>query len=269
MRAKTIQAYNPSGESGATSTNLVQSTIAKIPNAEMIRFDQNFQPVLSATQVPLSGAATHPADIGRQTPRENSPSVGDPIAFSYEILDCLPVMATMIDMQTRKILYANAHVRKLFGEVIGQTCWRVLQKNQPGPCPFCTDRHLTNEKGALLDSYQQRLKNTITGQYYEVTDSAMRTKDGRLVKVSIAMAVGDQAEPLPSSKALCPDVGDTVPHQFVVMCAHCNKIRDDAGEWLHPARYLRQEMGTLVSHGMCGSCAKRFYPEFSDELDRG
>lgn len=269
MKAQISQDYDSSDEPNPTKKNHARSTFKKIPDAELVRFDQSFQTILCPVLRSPTTTTTHPAAVRKQNSCECSSSVGDPVALSNRILDYLPVMATMIDMQTHEILYANAYVKKLFGEVIGQTCWKALQKDQFSPCSFCTDRHLTNGKDTLLDSHQQRIKNTITDRYYEVTDSALRTGDGRLVKVSIAMAaITDQTEPIPSPEAFNTGFGNAEPHRIVVMCAHCNKIRDTAGQWLPPSKYLKQEMGTLVSHGMCSNCAKLFYPEFSGEEEK-
>jgi hypothetical protein len=48
---------------------------------------------------------------------------------------------------------------------------------------------------------------------------------------------------------------------LVPMCAHCKKIRDDAGLWTRVEEYLTEHADVLVSHGLCPDCLKELYPE--------
>lgn len=50
------------------------------------------------------------------------------------------------------------------------------------------------------------------------------------------------------------------------MCAHCKKIRDDEGYWQHVEKYLSERSDVEFSHGICPTCMKILYPEFSDTI---
>ena len=45
------------------------------------------------------------------------------------------------------------------------------------------------------------------------------------------------------------------------ICAACKKIRDDKGYWTHMESYIRQHSEADFTHGICPSCAQKFYPE--------
>jgi PAS domain S-box-containing protein len=45
------------------------------------------------------------------------------------------------------------------------------------------------------------------------------------------------------------------------ICAHCKKIRDEAGNWTAIERYVRDRTEANFSHGICPECARQFYPE--------
>jgi hypothetical protein len=45
------------------------------------------------------------------------------------------------------------------------------------------------------------------------------------------------------------------------ICAHCKKIRDDAGYWHPVEEYIRGHSEAQFSHGICPNCAREFYPE--------
>ena len=57
------------------------------------------------------------------------------------------------------------------------------------------------------------------------------------------------------------------------ICAHCKKIHipgngsDKMASWQPIDFYITEHTNTKFSHGICPDCMKKFYPEFSDELE--
>jgi hypothetical protein len=49
-----------------------------------------------------------------------------------------------------------------------------------------------------------------------------------------------------------PPVGE----QLVTVCCHCRRVRFPGGQW--ETRFLPDQ--ELVSHGICASCFREFYP---------
>jgi PAS domain S-box-containing protein len=49
------------------------------------------------------------------------------------------------------------------------------------------------------------------------------------------------------------------------MCANCQKIRDDHGQWHHVEEYIRDHSEADFTHGICPECAKVLYPQFSKD----
>jgi hypothetical protein len=170
-------------------------------------------------------------------------------------------MATMIDMHTHEILFVNRHMKSIFGDVLGKRCWQVFQKDQDGPCPFCIDKHLLDEKGSPSGSYRQQIQNTLTQRWHDQTDSASITETGRLVKMSIAVDITEQWRPhrSPPQGGARPASERSDSGGFMVMCANCHRVRCQDGNWQSPARYLNESLGILVSHGICHNCASQLY----------
>jgi hypothetical protein len=52
---------------------------------------------------------------------------------------------------------------------------------------------------------------------------------------------------------------------FLPICAHCKKIRDDAGYWHQVEEYIRDHSEAQFSHGICPDCARERYPEYFKE----
>ena len=49
------------------------------------------------------------------------------------------------------------------------------------------------------------------------------------------------------------------------ICAHCKKVRDDAGYWTQIEVFVRDRSEAEFSHGICPDCARQLYPEFIDD----
>lgn len=54
--------------------------------------------------------------------------------------------------------------------------------------------------------------------------------------------------------------------RLLPICAACKKIRDNQGQWQELEVYIRDHTESDFSHGICPECAKRLYPEYSEEL---
>jgi PAS domain S-box-containing protein len=48
---------------------------------------------------------------------------------------------------------------------------------------------------------------------------------------------------------------------LIPICASCKSIRDDKGYWHKVEEYIRDHSDAQLSHGVCPTCAKKFYPE--------
>jgi PAS domain S-box-containing protein len=108
------------------------------------------------------------------------------------ILDSLDAGVYVADMRTYEILYANAPLVETMGEVVGKTCWRLLQQGQTGPCPFCTNRYLVDGDGRPTGVHTWELRNTRNGRWYDIRDRAVTWEDGRLVRLEIATDISER-----------------------------------------------------------------------------
>src|SRR5258705_12739903 len=49
-------------------------------------------------------------------------------------------------------------------------------------------------------------------------------------------------------------------------CMHCKMIRGDEGAWTQLELYIKEHTEADFSHGICGPCAKKMYPEIYEKL---
>lgn len=102
------------------------------------------------------------------------------------ILDALDAVVYVADLETYELLFLNRKARETFGGSIGETCWHSLQKDQAGPCSFCTNQFLLNEQGQPSPPYVWEFQNTLNGEWWECRDQAVKWSDGRYVRLEIA-----------------------------------------------------------------------------------
>lgn len=120
----------------------------------------------------------HPED--KQTPVEISNEA------MLAVLDSIDALVYVADMQSYEVIFLNRYGRGMFGDVAGRICWQTFQKDQAGPCSFCTNERLVDLAGRPTGEYKWEFRNTVTGNWYEIRDRAIQWPDGRLVRLEIA-----------------------------------------------------------------------------------
>ena len=110
------------------------------------------------------------------------------------VMDSLDAVVYVADPDSHKVLFVNQHGRDIWGDVVGKTCWRVLQSGQTGPCRFCTNDKLVDGSGEPTGVWKWEFQNTVDRQWYECRDRAIRWTDGRLVRMEIATNITERKQ---------------------------------------------------------------------------
>lgn len=110
------------------------------------------------------------------------------------IVESTGALVYIIDLANYEIIYANKKCKEEFGEIVGKTCFKVLQKDLKNPCIFCP---LQKQKINLMDipigtTYEWENENTINHHFYLFTDKIIEWSDGRKVKVQIGIDITKQ-----------------------------------------------------------------------------
>ena len=122
-----------------------------------------------------------PGDAGRTLPRSEG--------LLRAVLDSLDAVVYVADMQSHELLLVNSYVRKVWGDITGKICWQTLQRDQMGPCSFCTNSRLVDAAGRPTGVQVWEFQNTVSGQWFQCRDVAIPWSDGRLVRLEIAADV--------------------------------------------------------------------------------
>lgn len=112
------------------------------------------------------------------------------------IVESTGALVYVIDLSNYEIVYANKKCIDEFGNIHGKTCFKVLQKEQENPCPFCplNQQYTIPLSVPLGTTYEWENINSINNHHYMFTDRIMLWKDGRKVKVQIGIDITDQKE---------------------------------------------------------------------------
>lgn len=110
------------------------------------------------------------------------------------ILDSLDALVYVSDMDTYQLLFFNAYGRALWGDPARRKCWQVLQQGQAGPCSFCTNDRLLDERGRPGPAVVWEFQNTVNGRWYQCRDQAIEWSHGQLVRVEIATDITERKE---------------------------------------------------------------------------
>lgn len=102
------------------------------------------------------------------------------------ILDSIDALIYVADLKTYELLFVNKHAQSLWGDVVGERCWEVLQKDQDRPCAFCTNDQLLDAHGLPKGILKWEFQNTKNGRWYECHDTALHWIHGEMVRLELA-----------------------------------------------------------------------------------
>ncbi|MBI5374890.1 MAG: PAS domain S-box protein [Candidatus Schekmanbacteria bacterium] len=108
------------------------------------------------------------------------------------ILDNIDALVYVADIKTHEILFVNHYARNIFGEIKGKVCWQALQKNQSGPCSFCSNSKIVDADGNPTGTYEWENQNTLTGQWFKNIDRAITWTNSEVVRLEIATDITER-----------------------------------------------------------------------------
>ncbi len=117
---------------------------------------------------------------------------------SYErlvtVLNSLDAIVYVSDIETYEVLFVNQFVQGIFGDIVGQPCWKSLQSGQSGPCSFCTNNKLLDTTGNPTGIYHWEFQNSVNGRWYDIRDRAITWPNGRFVRLEIATDITERKQ---------------------------------------------------------------------------
>lgn len=129
-------------------------------------------------------------------PVSTTSSPGTPNDLSYQaiatVLNSLDALVYVADMETHDLIFFNDYGKSVWGTPGTAKCWQVLQKDQHGPCSFCTNSQLVDDDGTPAPPLVWEFQNTANQRWFQCRDQAIRWIDGRLVRMEIATDITER-----------------------------------------------------------------------------
>lgn len=107
------------------------------------------------------------------------------------IIDSVDALVYISDMQTHELLLINEYGRNVWGNVIGQKCWKAIQEND-GPCSFCSNNKLLTRAGKPDGVYRWVFQNQVNKRWYDIRDRAIQWANGKWVRLEIATDITER-----------------------------------------------------------------------------
>jgi signal transduction histidine kinase len=110
------------------------------------------------------------------------------------MLDSMNAMVWVADIDTHELLFLNPYAATLYGsDWAGRLCHEVMPCGQQDRCRFCTNGRLL-VGGSPGPAVIWELQNTATKKWFLCIDKAIPWRDGRLVRMEIAVDISDRKE---------------------------------------------------------------------------
>lgn len=118
-------------------------------------------------------------------------------AGAYEtlltIVNGVDALILIIDLETYEVLFMNQAAQNAWGYVVGEKCWENLVNTRVVPCVDCPhDKLWLSTDKPRQDDYLWEYQHTLSGKWYSSRDRALRWRDGRWVKLSIATDITER-----------------------------------------------------------------------------
>ncbi len=104
------------------------------------------------------------------------------------VLNGMDALVYVADLETYEILFVNEYGQQIWGNVVGEKCWRVFQ-DEVEPCALCANSTLLTENGEPSACYGSERQITAHRRWYDGRVRAIRWVDGRVVRLKTAMDV--------------------------------------------------------------------------------
>lgn len=119
----------------------------------------------------------------------SKPSPRHSAAALQAVMDSIPALIYVADMQSHKVLYMNRLAKERFGDAVGRICWQSFHADQSGPCPSCNNSRLIDARGVPTGIHTRDCENPHTGQWLECREQVIRWLDGQWARMQIAIDI--------------------------------------------------------------------------------
>ncbi len=108
------------------------------------------------------------------------------------ILDSIQAIVVIVELETNRILYLNQFSRNIFGDVVGEICWKVMHGDLSSRCKNCPRPGYGEFKDEIVVT--KEIENSVWKRWYHTTNSIIDWIDGQKGHLQIAIDITDRVE---------------------------------------------------------------------------
>ena len=184
------------------------------------------------------------------------------------IVDVFPFPFYVLDIHDYTVVSANSAARRL-GIREGLTCFFITHASGK-PCS-------TTEHACPIEEVKKTGKPVRVEHAFKMKDGGVRDvevhahplfdSEGNIVQMAEYILLFPEGKPagvikeeyiLQLEYALARS---KTPGGILQICAHCKRIIDEKGKWLHIEHYIRKHFDAKFTHGVCPECAQKMFPK--------
>lgn len=113
-------------------------------------------------------------------------------SIQQAILDGISEVIYVADPDSHELLYVNEAFARIWGNTIGEKCYKVLQ-GLDSPCEFCTNDKIFDAAN-ITGTYIWEFQNQMDKRWYRCIDKAIDWPNGRKVRYEMAIEITKQKE---------------------------------------------------------------------------
>jgi two-component system, cell cycle sensor histidine kinase and response regulator CckA len=183
------------------------------------------------------------------------------------VLNSVDALVYVVDMETYEVLYMNQAAIGVWGDLLGDVCWKMMASD--GPCPECFNGRLL--AGEPADAIGPReFREYRSGKWYSVRDRVILWLDGRPVRLGVAADISEYKmieSALRESEDRYRNLVEFSPAAILVEKAgHINMVNKEATRLL--GRDASELLNRLVDDALTPD-GKRFRRFVSQSLQSG
>ncbi|WP_406658212.1 ATP-binding protein [Methanolobus sp. ZRKC2] len=125
---------------------------------------------------------------------KNSPKIQNEVITSISmnhkqlasIFDSIGEPIYITDPSDHRILYMNTPLENIFGNAVGEKCYKIFQQRD-SPCPFCNNDIIM--KREPNEPYVREFKNSVNNRWYRCIDLPVEWGEGEFARFEMAIDI--------------------------------------------------------------------------------
>lgn len=110
----------------------------------------------------------------------------------HAVLDGLNAGVYVADTATHEIVYMNKYLQNIFGDAVGNVCWKIFHQHRSAPCELCTNEQLPPPEESITPGHIRVSHNPGNGKWYEIHNRSVCWLNGCIGRLGLVRDITDR-----------------------------------------------------------------------------